>query len=48
MDNCVMDYAQGKVKLNRKTFTGSKAADKELLEALAMKKECQNVMAKVI
>ncbi|MBB5638185.1 DNA polymerase-3 subunit alpha [Pedobacter cryoconitis] len=37
LDNCVMDYQQGKIKLNRKTFTGSKEKDKALLEELAMK-----------
>jgi len=36
MDSCVMNYAQGKVHLNRKTFTGSKKDDKALLEKLAM------------
>jgi len=35
MNNCVMDYAQGKVKLNKKNFTGSKAGDQDLLEKLA-------------
>lgn len=37
LDNCVMDYQQGKIKLNRKTYTGSKTKDKELLEKLAFK-----------
>lgn len=37
LDSCVMDYEQGKIKLNRKTFTGSMARDKELLEELTMK-----------
>jgi len=37
MNNCVMDYEQGKIKLNRKTFTGSKIADRELLEKLTMR-----------
>ena len=36
MDNCVMDYPQGKLKLNRKTFTGNEEEDKVLLEKLAM------------
>lgn len=36
MDSCVMDYPDGKISLNRKTFTGSKKDDKELLEKLAM------------
>ncbi|QNK64362.1 DNA polymerase III subunit alpha [Pedobacter sp. PAMC26386] len=37
MDSCVMNYAQGKIKLNRKTFTGDIEKDKELLGKLAMK-----------
>ncbi|WP_316810869.1 DNA polymerase III subunit alpha [Pedobacter heparinus] len=36
MDDCVMDYVQGKVRLNRKTFTGSREDDKVLLEKLAL------------
>ena len=36
MDGCRMNYAEGKVHLNRKTFTGSKNDDKALLEKLAM------------
>lgn len=36
MDGCKMDYARGKVHLNRKTFTGNKNDDKALLEKLAM------------
>lgn len=36
MESCVMDYARGKIKLNRQTFTGSKEDDRELLEKLAM------------
>jgi DNA-directed DNA polymerase III PolC len=35
MDSCVMDYERGKVKLNRRTFTGSKEDDRKLLEKLA-------------
>lgn len=35
MDSCVMDYAQGKVRLNRKTFTGNRQDDRSLLEKLA-------------
>ncbi|MBB6498710.1 DNA polymerase III subunit alpha [Pedobacter cryoconitis] len=35
MNNCVMDYEQR--KMNRKTFTGSKTADRELLEKLTMR-----------
>lgn len=35
MNNCVMDYPEGKIKLNRKTFTGSKEDDKDLLQKLA-------------
>lgn len=37
MNTCVMDYAAGKVKLNRKNFTGSKEGDQELLEMIAVK-----------
>jgi DNA polymerase-3 subunit alpha len=36
MNNCVMDYPRGKIKLNRKTFTGNKKNDRELLEKLAL------------
>ncbi|WP_432712299.1 DNA polymerase III subunit alpha [Pedobacter sp.] len=36
MDNCTMDYPHGKIKLNRKTFTGNHKDDKSLLEKLAM------------
>jgi DNA-directed DNA polymerase III PolC len=36
MDGCIMDYALGKVHLNRKTFTGNKQDDKALLEKLAL------------
>ena len=36
MDSCVMDYAEGKLRLNRKTFTGSEQDDRALLEKLAM------------
>ena len=36
MDNCTMDYPEGKVNLNRKTFTGNRKDDKALLEKLAM------------
>jgi DNA-directed DNA polymerase III PolC len=36
MDSCVMDYPEGKIKLNRKTFTGNAEDDKTLLEMLAM------------
>ncbi|WP_276090395.1 DNA polymerase III subunit alpha [Pedobacter sp. JY14-1] len=36
MDSCQMDYPEGKIKLNRKTFTGNKKDDKLLLEKLAM------------
>ncbi|MBC7567332.1 MAG: DNA polymerase III subunit alpha [Pedobacter sp.] len=36
MDSCQMDYPDGKVKLNRKNFTGNKKDDKALLEKLAM------------
>jgi len=35
LDDCVMDYEQGKIRLNRKTFTGNKEDDKALLEKLA-------------
>jgi len=36
MNRCIMDYPKGRVNLNRKTFTGNKKNDKELLEKLAM------------
>ena len=36
MKGCVMDYERGKVKLNRKTFTGNQKDDRELLEKLAL------------
>jgi len=36
MNGCVMDYERGKIKLNRKTFTGNVKDDRELLEKLAM------------
>lgn len=36
LNRCEMDYPRGKIKLNRKTFTGSKADDTTLLEKLAM------------
>jgi len=36
MNGCVMDYPKGRVNLNRKTFTGNKKNDKELLEKLAV------------
>ncbi len=36
MDSCTMDYPEGKIKLNRKSFTGNKSDDKDLLEKLAM------------
>jgi DNA-directed DNA polymerase III PolC len=36
MDSCRMDYPEGKIKLNRKTFTGNAKDDKALLEKLAM------------
>lgn len=35
MNQCEMDYPEGKIKLNRKTFTGNKVDDKALLEKLA-------------
>ena len=35
MNNCVMDYPEGKIKLNRKNFTGNKEDDKALLQKLA-------------
>ena len=36
MNLCEMDYPEGKLKLNRKTFTGNKLDDQELLTKLAM------------
>ena len=36
MDSCAMDYPEGKIKLNRKTFTGNKNDDRALLEKLAV------------
>ena len=36
MDGCVMDYPNGKLKLNRQTFTGDKTEDRVLLEKLAL------------
>jgi DNA-directed DNA polymerase III PolC len=36
MDSCIMDYPEGKVNLNRQTFTGNQKDDKALLEKLAM------------
>lgn len=36
MDSCTMDYPEGKIKLNRKTFTGNKNDDRALLEKLAV------------
>ncbi len=35
MDSCIMDYPQGKVRLNRRTFTGNADDDRALLEKLA-------------
>ncbi|NQX41497.1 DNA polymerase-3 subunit alpha [Pedobacter steynii] len=35
MDSCTMDYPEGQLKLNRKTFTGNKKDDNALLEKLA-------------
>lgn len=35
MDSCTMDYPQGKVRLNRRTFTGDAEDDRALLEKLA-------------
>jgi DNA-directed DNA polymerase III PolC len=37
LDRCVMDYPKGRINLNRKTFSGNKKDDQELLEKLAMK-----------
>jgi DNA-directed DNA polymerase III PolC len=36
MNSCVMDYPKGRVNLNRRTFTGNKKNDRELLEKLAL------------
>lgn len=36
MKRCVMDYPKGRVNLNRRTFTGNKKNDRELLEKLAL------------
>ena len=36
MNCCVMDYPKGRINLNRRTFTGNKKNDRELLEKLAM------------
>jgi DNA-directed DNA polymerase III PolC len=36
MNQCVMDYPKGRINLNRKTFSGNKKNDKDLLEKLAM------------
>ena len=36
MNRCIMDYPKGRINLNRKTFTGNKKNDKELLEKLAL------------
>lgn len=36
MDSCVMDYPSGKIKLNRKTFTGNKKDDQALLTKITM------------
>jgi len=36
MNGCVMDYPKGRVNLNRRTFTGNKKNDRELLEKLAL------------
>lgn len=36
LHQCVMDYPKGRVKLNRKTFTGSREGDYTLLRQLAM------------
>ncbi|WP_345331526.1 DNA polymerase III subunit alpha [Mucilaginibacter defluvii] len=37
MNRCVMDFPKGRINLNRRTFTGSRENDRELLEKLAMK-----------
>ncbi|MDB5143353.1 MAG: polymerase subunit alpha [Mucilaginibacter sp.] len=36
MNRCVMDYPKGRINLNRKTFSGNKKNDRELLEKLAL------------
>jgi DNA-directed DNA polymerase III PolC len=36
MNCCLMNYPQGRVNLNRKTFTGNKRNDRQLLEKLAI------------
>ena len=36
MNRCVMDYPKGRINLNRRTFTGNKKNDRELLEKLAL------------
>jgi DNA-directed DNA polymerase III PolC len=36
MNRCVMDYPKGRINLNRKTYTGNKKNDRELLEKLAL------------
>ncbi|MFD0764480.1 DNA polymerase III subunit alpha [Mucilaginibacter lutimaris] len=36
MNRCVMDYPKGRINLNRRTFTGNKKNDRELLEKLAI------------
>jgi len=36
MNSCVMDYPKGRINLNRRTFTGNKKNDRELLEKLAL------------
>lgn len=36
MSQCVMDYGEHKMKLNRKSFTGTREGDQELLEKLAV------------
>jgi error-prone DNA polymerase len=35
MAECIMDYPRGKIKLNRKTFTGTETGDRDLLKKLA-------------
>jgi DNA polymerase III alpha subunit len=36
MNRCEMNYPQGRINLNRKTFSGNKKDDRELLEKLAI------------
>ncbi len=36
LDQCHMDYPEGKIKRNRKTFTGNQSDDRALLQKLAM------------